>query len=54
MPIFSIIFGNLMNSFGQNLGDPDYLKEQVRRGEEGAGAAGQGRLRVGGGWIGED
>lgn len=29
MPVFSIIFGNLMNSFGQNLNDPEQLQQQV-------------------------
>lgn len=30
MPIFSIIFGNLMNSFGQNLDNPSALQDAVR------------------------
>ncbi|KFM27090.1 ABC transporter B family member 4 [Auxenochlorella protothecoides] len=29
MPVFSIVFGNLINSFGLNVLDPDVLKDQV-------------------------
>lgn len=31
MPIFSIVFGNLINSFGLNIFDPNVLKDKVNR-----------------------